>query len=113
VELSLDPDQVLRVKGFPELTAYNCELFRTGISAALNGHVSIEIDLSRTTVMDCSGLGALIALRNCTRRRNGVVRLVSPSPAVRRLFEIMRSEQMFEIVYPAGLHPIAPEQPGA
>jgi anti-anti-sigma factor len=111
--LGTDPNGVLKVKGFAELTACNCELFRTGISAALNGHVSIEIDLSRTTVMDCSGLGALIALRNCARRRNGVVRLVSPTPAVRRLFEIVRAEQMFEIVPPVGLHPIAPEQPRA
>jgi anti-anti-sigma factor len=96
--LSLNHDEVLRVTGFVELTARNCELFRSETSAALNGHSSIEIDLSQTTVMDCAGLGALIALRNCARRRRGVLRLVNPAPAVRRLFDIVRAEQMFEIV---------------
>jgi anti-anti-sigma factor len=101
-----DPDEVLRVKGVAELTAHNVELFRRETNAALNGHTSIEIDLSDTIVMDCSGLGALIALRNCARRRNGVVRLMSPPPAVRRLLEIVRAEQMFEIVPAVGLDPI-------
>jgi anti-anti-sigma factor len=101
-----DPDEVLRVKGLAELTAHNVERFRGETNAALNGHTSIEIDLSDTIVMDCSALGALIALRNCTRRRNGVVRLMSPNPAVRRLIEIVRAEQMFEIVPAVGLDPI-------
>jgi anti-anti-sigma factor len=108
-----NPDEVLRVKGFVELTAHNCELFRAGIRADLNGHTSIEIDLSETIVMDCSGLGALIALRNLARRRNGVVRLMSPVPAVRRLLEIVRAEQIFEIVHTVGLDPIAHGHPGA
>jgi anti-anti-sigma factor len=93
------------VNGCSELTASNCEWFRAGTHAALNGHTSIEIDLSETLVMDCSGLGALIALRNCVRRRNGVVRLVSPIPAVRRLLEIVRAEQLFEIVQAAEVDP--------
>jgi anti-anti-sigma factor len=93
------------VKGFAELTAHNVELFRGETSAALNGHTSIEIDLSDTSVLDCAGLGALIALRNCARRRNGVVRLVRPTPAVRRLLDIVRAEQMFEIVNTGGLDP--------
>jgi anti-sigma B factor antagonist len=110
---SADATGVLRVKGFAELTAHNVELFRSETRAALNGHTSIEIDLSGTTFMDCSGLSALIALRSCARRRNGVLRLVNPAPAVRRLFEIVRAEQMFEIVNRVGLHPIAPVPPGA
>jgi anti-anti-sigma factor len=88
-------------------------LFLAGTHAALNGHTSIEIDLSDTSVMDCSGLGALISLRNSVRRRNGVVRLVSPIPAVRRLLEIVRAEQMFEIVRTVGSDPIVRRQPGA
>ena len=113
VALSPDLDEVLRVKGFAELTAHNCELFRAGTNAALNGHTSIEIDLCDTIVMDCAGLGALIALRNCARRRHGVLRLVNPAPAVRRLLEIVRAEQMFEIVETVGLHPMACGQSGA
>lgn len=104
---------VLRVAAFAELTAHNSEQFRQQIRAALNGETSIEIDLSRTTFMDCTGLGALIALRHHVRSRNGVMRLLNPTPVVWQLFEIMRADKVFEIVNPAGLHPMAPARPEA
>lgn len=107
----LNPDRVLRVNGCAELTAHNCELFKTATNAALNGHTSIEVDLSHTAVLDCSGLGALIALRNCVRRRDGGMRLLNPTRAARQLLEIVRAEQMFEIVHTAGLEPMAQSQP--
>ena len=91
-------NQVLTVGGFAELTADNNEQFRKEICTALNGHTTIEIDLSRTTFMDCTGLGALIALRKLARARNGGVRLVNPTPTVQRLFDVVRAGQMFEIV---------------
>ena len=90
--------KVLTVGGFAELTAANNELFRKEVCTALNGHTSIEIDLSRTTFMDCAGLGTLIALRNCTRGRNGAMRVVDPTPPVRQLFDVVRAGDMFEIV---------------
>lgn len=89
---------VLSVGGFPELTAANQERFRNHVCAALNGHTSIEVDLSRTKFMDCAGLGALIALRTLARGRNGVMRLVNPTSAVQQLFDAVRAERMFEIV---------------
>jgi anti-anti-sigma factor len=90
-------DGVLRVMGAAELTAANGERFRKQVRAALNGHTSVEIDLSQTTSIDCAGLGALIAIRNQTRLRNGVVRLVNPTTAVQQLLDLMRAEQIFEI----------------
>jgi|SRR6185437_14944157 anti-anti-sigma factor len=91
-------NEVLTVGGFAELTAANNKLFRKQICASLDGHTSIEIDLSRTTFMDCAGFGALIALRNCTRGRNGVTRLVNPTPLVQQLFDVVGAGHMFEIV---------------
>src|SRR6185369_12226553 len=91
-------DGVLRVMGMAELTAAHGRRFRKQVGAALNGHTVIEIDLSQTTVMDCAGLGALIAIRNLTRDRKGVVRLVNPSSRVQQLLDLMRAEQVFEIV---------------
>ena len=91
-------NEVLRVGGFGELTAANNELFKKEVCAALNGHTTIEIDLSWTTFMDCAGLSALIALRNFARGRNGVMRLVNPSPPVQLLFDVVRAGHMFEIV---------------
>lgn len=81
-----------------ELTAANNELFRKEICTALNGHTNIEIDLSRTTFMDCAGLGALIGLQNFTRGRNGNMRLMNPTQAVRRLLDVVCAANMFEIV---------------
>ena len=48
--------------------------------------------------MDCTGLGALIALRNLARARNGGVRLLNPTPTVQRLFDVVRAGEIFEIV---------------
>jgi anti-anti-sigma factor len=91
-------EEVLRVGGFAELTAANSDRVEKKIRADLNGHTTIEIDLSRTTVMDCTGLGALIALRNLTRARNGGVRLLNPTPTVQRFLDLVRAEEIFEIV---------------
>ena len=89
---------VLRVMGAAELTAAYGDRFRNQVRAALDGHTSIEIDLSQTTAMDCGGLGALLALRNLTRARNGVVRLVNPPSRVQQLLDLMRAGQVFEVV---------------
>jgi anti-sigma B factor antagonist len=92
------PNEILRVGGFAELTAANSDRVGEKIRAGLNGHTTIEIDLSRTTFMDCTGLGALISLRNLARARNGAVRLVNPTPTVQQLFDVVRAGHMFEIV---------------
>ena len=91
-------NEVLTVGGFTELTAANIEQFRKEVCTALNGHTTIEIDLSRTTFVDWAGLGALISLRKLASGRNAVVRLVNPSPPLQRLFDWVRAGQMFEIV---------------
>ena len=92
------PNEVLRVGGFAELTAANSDRVGRKIRADLNGHTTIEIDLSRTTFMDCTGLGALISLRNLARTRNGRVRLLNPTPTVQQLFDVVRAEEIFDIV---------------
>ena len=80
------------------MTAANSERVERRIRADLNGHTNIEIDLSRTTFMDCTGLGVLIALRNLARARKGGVRLVNPTPTVQRLLDVVRAGEIFEIV---------------
>ena len=80
------------------MTAANADRFRKEVRAALNGHTSVEIDLSQTTSMDCGGLGALITIRNLTRSRHGVVRLVNPTPPVQRLLDVVQAGRLFDIV---------------
>ena len=90
--------EVLRVIGVPELTAANDCLFRKQVRAALNGHTIIEIDLSRTTSIDCAGLETLIAIHNLIRAQNGAVRLVNPTSRVLQLLDLLRAGLIFEIV---------------
>ena len=91
-------NEVLTVGGFAELTAANSDRVEKKVRADLNGHTTIEIDLSRTTFIDCAGLSALIALRNLARARNGGVRLLNPTPTVQRFFDLVHAGEIFEIV---------------
>lgn len=91
-------DKILRVGGFAELTGANSDRVEREIRAGLNGHTTIEIDLSRTTFMDWIGLGALFALRNLARARKGGVRLLNPTPTVQRFLDLVCAGEIFEIV---------------
>jgi len=107
-------NEVLTVGGFAELTAANNEQFRKQVCTALNGHANIQIDLSQTTFMDCAGLSALLALRHFARGRNGVMRLMNPTPPLQLLFDVVRAGHMFEIVndWPAVLPGSTPSRAG-
>jgi anti-anti-sigma factor len=91
-------EKALTVAGFAELTAANSKLFRKKVCAALKGHTVVEIDLSQTTFMDCTGLGALIAICNLGRGRKIRVRLVNPTSQVQQLLHLMRAAQILEII---------------
>lgn len=92
--------ETLSITGLQELRADNCDIFRRRIKDALNdGQRIIEIDLSQTRFVDSSGLGALISLYKTTGQRNGLVRLLNPTPRVRKIFEITRTHRIFEIVH--------------
>jgi anti-anti-sigma factor len=91
-------EKVLTVVGFAELTASNSKLFGKRVRAVLNEHTVVEIDLSQTKFMDCTGLAALIAISNPVRDRKIVVRLINPTSQVQQLLHIMHAGQILEIV---------------
>jgi anti-anti-sigma factor len=91
-------EKVLTVVGFAELNASNSKLFVKRVRAALNGHTVVEIDLSKTTCMDCTGLGALIAISNPVHHRKIFVRLINPTSQVQQLLHVMHAGQILEIV---------------
>src|SRR5690349_813695 len=82
-------DRVLSVAAAKVLTTATSSKFRERVIAALNAYDVIEVDLSETTFMDCGGLGALIALRNATRHRNGRMRLLNPTPPVEQVLTLL------------------------
>jgi anti-anti-sigma factor len=83
-----------------ELTAANGESFGRQVNAAMRGCRSIEMNLARTSFMDCAGFGVLIALGKLARRRQGILRVINPTPPVSRLFAIVQAEDLFEIGHP-------------
>ena len=90
---------ILRVDGMAELSASNASTFRDEARAALTPAVTaIEVDLSTTTFVDSSGLGALIALHKTMCNKNGAVRLLQPTPNVQQILELTRLHRVLEIV---------------
>jgi anti-sigma B factor antagonist len=112
---------VLRIVGFRELSVVNAHAFREETASALHPHLdALEIDFSEATVVDSSGLGALVSLFKAANQINAnggvTMRLLNPPPPVQQVFELTRMHHLFEIVqqrdHPAGTdEPQAPEAP--
>ena len=91
--------ETLNVSGVKELGASNSNSFRDQVRAALTeAQKFIEIDLSQTNFVDSCGLGALISLHKTICGRNGLVRLLNPTPPVQQILELTRMHRIFEIV---------------
>ena len=90
--------ETLNVSELNELDVANAPRFQSAVRAVLPV-ASIDIDLSQVSFIDCGGVGALIALRNCARSRNATatIRLLNPSPRVRRMFQLTRVDKLFSI----------------
>jgi len=89
----------LRISEVKELGAATWTHFRDQARHALTPDCrAIEVDLSDTTFLDSSGLGALVALHKSISRQNGTLRLLKPQPPVLQLLELTRMHRIFEIV---------------
>ncbi len=92
-------NETVRVSDIRELNANNSNEFRDQVRASMSASQRfIEIDLSDTTFLDSCGLGALIALHKTTCSRNGLVRLLNPTPPVQQILELTRMHRIFEVV---------------
>ena len=70
-----------------------------------DGHDSFVVDLSRVTFLDSTGLSVLInALKRC-QGAGGHMRLESPQPHVRRVFEVTGLSDVFDVGDPEGAAP--------
>jgi len=89
----------LRIRSVLQLGEANAKAFRDWVRAALeDGHKNIEVDLSQTTFVDSSGLGALVALHKTAASRKGSLRLVNPQPSVQQILELTRLDGILEVV---------------
>lgn len=101
--------RTLTLSDIGELGAANALSFRQEACEALAPDLeSIEIDLSQTTFVDSSGLGALIsvykAANQCNTNGGVTLRLLNPLPPVQQVIELTRMHHLFEIL---PRHPVA------
>ena len=62
------------------------------------GHTSFLIDLSAVDYIDSSGIGALLAIHNKTRKKEGGVAVKGLNGLVRELFILTRVDKVFDIM---------------
>lgn len=91
--------ETLHVSELKELGLANCTDFSAQMRNALTaGARLIVIDLSATSHLDCSGLGALVALlKNASNSQDRVsVQLVNPTAHIRHLSKLTNLDHLFE-----------------
>jgi anti-anti-sigma factor len=92
--------ETLGISGIRQLCAADAALFQSTLRGALRSRPDrVEIDLSETGFVDCTGVGALVAVCNCARRRNAnaTIRLLHPGQPARQLLRMTGMDQYFGI----------------
>jgi anti-sigma B factor antagonist len=91
--------ETLRISELKELGTVSADEIRDRVRKILTlAQKNIDIDLSQTEFVDSCGLGALISLHKTACSRNGMVRLLNPTPSVQQILELTRMHRIFEIV---------------
>lgn len=91
-------DDVVEVTGIKEISGAIAASFRESVKKAVQDHhKKIEIDLSQTSFLDSSGLGALISLHKMMLSKGGQILLINPSATSRQILELTRLHRTFEI----------------
>lgn len=78
-----------------ELDIYTVPGFRQDVERFDPAEVQLVIDLAEVTLLDSSGLGALVSLLNRARGGQGRLGLVCPHRHLRRVFEITGLRRAF------------------
>lgn len=96
-EESLGPERhVVAVGG--ELDLFTSPQLKQRLADALDsGKLQLVVDLSETTFVDSSALGALIGALRRARERGGRLVLVSQGPEIARTMELTGLDQVFDI----------------
>jgi anti-sigma B factor antagonist len=78
-----------------ELDIYTVASFRSDLDQLDPAVTPLVIDLSEVTLLDSSGLGALVSLLNRARAGDGRLGLICPHRRLRRVFEITGLRRAF------------------
>ena len=97
--------ETVKVSDIQDLDSAHCLDFQSALEGVLPDLVNdIEIDLCRTSYVDCSGISALIGLRKRARHSNPTARIClrNASPAVQRLLRLTGLEEAFPLSLNSG-----------
>lgn len=84
---------VLALEG--ELDIYTVGAFRQESDKIDPGVSQVVVDLTNVSLLDSSGLGALVSLLNRARAAGGLLGIVCPQRHLRRVFEITGLRRAF------------------
>jgi anti-sigma B factor antagonist len=88
--------RVLELDGEIKLSSGDPGLHEAAISLLDAGHVHLLADMRFVRLIDTMGLGEMVIIRKKTREGGGDFKLLSPSPAVRRVLRATRLDMVFE-----------------
>jgi anti-sigma B factor antagonist len=95
---TLAPDSVLSISTPVDMNASTVHTFREKVRASLLvDHTQLDVDMSNTTFLDSSGLGALLSFHKLMTARGGKMRVINPRPAVVQIIELTRVHRIIEI----------------
>jgi anti-sigma B factor antagonist len=88
---------VLSIEG--ELDLYAEPVFQRALAAALeDGPTKLVVDLTKCTLIDSTGLGALLkANKRFSDGSNVHIDVASPDPSIRKIFEITALNRIFAL----------------
>ncbi|OKY76542.1 MAG: hypothetical protein BM485_04760 [Desulfobulbaceae bacterium DB1] len=92
-------DGVVTMKPGVDIVASQCVGLKKEFLEIINsGEKKISIDLSETEMIDSSGIGLLISIRNSLANNGGgEIELIHLSDDLRQLFKVMRLDNHFTI----------------
>lgn len=90
LDMSVPSPAAARVAVTGEVDLATADALRDRLLAVLQEHgpALLGVDLAGVTFMDCTGIGALVAVRNIAFRTGCQVRITRPQPMVRRILEV-------------------------
>ncbi|MCB2181995.1 MAG: STAS domain-containing protein [Desulfobulbaceae bacterium] len=92
-------DGVVTIKPGIDIVASQCETLKQEFLEIINsGEKKLVIDFSETEMIDSSGIGLLISIRNSlTNSGGGEIELSNLSDDLHQLFKVMRLDNHFTI----------------
>lgn len=80
------------------LDAAQAKEFKNLVNTLVDGgRIKLIIDMAKVDFVDSSGLGSLVGALKLVNNRGGDIKIVSPRPEVRTIFELTRLHRIFDM----------------